>query len=88
MPRFLVPFRYLIAYLAASICFGEGFAWYRARMFVIVAKSGLVPRLSHNNEPTYDLILVTVFESVEFVLGIESTGLPDLNGVRFDFVDI
>ena len=43
--------------------------------------------LSHSKEPTCDLISVD-FVVLSFCLsGMESTGLPERNGVRLDFVE-
>ena len=52
-----MPFRYFTTPFAAVICPFEGLSVYFARMFVMVAMSGLVEVESHVREPMMDCIL-------------------------------
>ena len=69
-----------MACLAARMCCCDGFTWCCANKDTTVAKSGLVAWLSHNREPTIDLICVDRDAcSLLFLGGVgrESIGSPD-----------
>jgi hypothetical protein len=85
IPLDFVPFKYLITCLTLSICFDVGFDVYLASKLVMVAMSGHVDIESQLRLPISVCILCwslfCVVESVVHVVGMESTGYPDLYGV-------
>ena len=79
IPYDLVPFRYRMTLLAASICAFVGYDRYFASMFVVVEMSGLVDVDNHVRHPIrYSIFAVKLFcvwQSYSLVYSL-STGRP------------
>ena len=61
IPKFTLPFQYLIAYFVAVTCDDVDLCRYLESMFLIINKSGQVLILNHFKEPTHDRKSSSIF---------------------------
>ena len=92
IPYKRVPFRYFIAYFAASTCEDVALCRYLDNMFVIIEMFGRVHIPSHLSDPALDYKSSPIFSRTEcgrfWIASFLSIGCLVWYGVQFDLVNI